>query len=270
MYNKRCSRAEPGLIVFVLDDSESMADPLEQTTDSKWKYVERFIGVILKELMNRSTELKGDAVQIKPRYYVYAIVYGSHPQVWGPGEMDIKVVVEKYAHDGESFGLGGHLGGTCTIIALQKAYEFLKEAMADPRFQSSFPPMLLHITDGMSDADPTPVAEMIKQLSNNDGNVLFANAYIGTETALSYKGPDDFPGYVGLSDVGPNNEDNVRLFNMSSEMPDCIRQNLIDDGIFPNLREGSRLFFDVRTKEMLKHAIQIVGSLGSRADRTGR
>ena len=43
--------------------------------------------------------------------------------------------------------------------------------------------------------------------------------------------------------------------------------NLIDDGVFPQLRAGARLFFDVRTKEMLKHVIQVVGSLGSRAAR---
>ena len=54
---------------------------------------------------------------------------------------------------------------------------------------------------------------------------------------------------------------------MSSEAPESIRQNLIEDGVFPNLRQGSRLFFDVRTREMLKHVIQVVGSIGSRADR---
>jgi hypothetical protein len=48
-------------------------------------------------------------------------------------------------------------------------------------------------------------------------------------------------------------------------MPDTIHQNLVADGIFPKLRSGSRLFFDVRTKEMLKNVLQVVGSIGSRA-----
>ena len=65
-------------------------------------------------------------------------------------------------------------------------------------------------------------------------------------------------------------EDNLRLFHMSSVAPSCVNQNLVNDGIFPQLREGCRLFFDVRTKEMLKHVIQVVGSMGSRADRLER
>jgi hypothetical protein len=104
-------------------------------------------------------------------------------------------------------------------------------------------------------------------LSATDGNVLMLNAYIGTQTSLSYTGPEDFPGYIAEEEAGPS-EDNLRLFRMSSPMPESIRRNLVDDGIFPAVREGARLFFDVRTREMLKHAIQAVGSMGSRADRT--
>lgn len=268
-YEKKVSRTEPALIVMALDDSGSMEDPLPGTTDPKYEWVERLTGVIFKELLARSTELKGDSAQIKPRYFVYVIVYGSSPQVWGAGEMDIKAAVEKYAGDGNSLNLGGDRGGTDAAAAFQKVYEYLKEAVRDQRFRKSFPPMLFHLTDGMSATDASPIAEQMKQLSTEDGSALIVNSYIGTETNLSYKGPDDFSGYVDVSDVGAD-EDNVRLFNMSSRVPDCVRQNLVDDGIFPNIREKARLFFDVRTKEMLKHSIQVVGSLGSRADRNVR
>jgi len=72
---------------------------------------------------------------------------------------------------------------------------------------------------------------------------------------------------VDAGEAGPD-RDNLRLFEMSSVVPDCIRQNLIQDNVFPKLRAGARLFFDVRCKKMLKHVLQVVGSLGSRADRT--
>jgi hypothetical protein len=269
MYMKLCRRAEPGLIVFVLDDSGSMADCLEGTTDPKGLYAERIIGIILMELLKRSTEMKGDTPEIKSRYYLYVIVYGSHPQIWGSGEMDIQSIVEAYAKAGNSFDLGGKLGGTDSAAAFQMAYQYLKEAVVSERFRSSFPPMVFHLTDGMSSTDATPYAEKIQQLSTDDGNVLIVNAYIGTETDLPYKGPEDFPGYVNLSDVG-SNEDNIKMFNMSSEMPPSIRQNLIDQGTFPNIRERAHLFFDVRTKDMLKHAIQVIGSINSQKDRIGR
>lgn len=266
-YEKKISRAEPGLLLNILDDSGSKQENLPGTSDPKYMWVERLFGNELQELLARSTDLKGQTAVIKPRYYTYQILYGSEPHIWGNGEMDIEATVKKYTQDGNSLGLGGKLYGTDTAGAFHEALIYLEHAVTQELFKKSFPPMVFHLTDGKSATDATSFAEKIMCLSTEDGNVLIANVYIGTQTNLSYKGPDDFPGYVDISEVGQN-QDNIRLFNMSSEIPACIGENLVDDGIFPNLREGARLFFDVRTKEMLKHAIQVVGSLGSRADRT--
>ncbi len=266
---KKISRQNPGLITMCLDDSGSMSANLDGTSDAKCRWVERYFGIILKELLARSTEVKGDGVVVKPRYHVHVVNYGSSAQVWGGGEMDIERAVEKYTQAGNSLGLGGHLGGTDAAAAMQTTLAHLQSAVVDERFRDSFPPMLFHLTDGMSHTDAQAIVEQIKQLATSDGNVLVVNAFIGTQTSLIYKGPEDFPGYVEASEAGPS-ADNIRLFNMSSEAPDCIRQNLIEDGVFPKLRSGSRLFFDVRTREMLKHVIQVVGSLGSRADRQVR
>jgi len=268
-YKKQVCVALPCLIFLVIDDSGSMADRLIGTNDPRFLYVERLIGSVLKQLLDRCTELRGDTVQIRPRYFLHVIVYGSDPRVWGDGLMDIQQVVERYTHSGKSFGLGGNEGGTDAAAAFEMAYEVLEKAVGDERFRSSFPPIVFHLTDGESATDATDAAEKIKQLSTEDGNVLGVNTYIGTKTNLNYAGPEDFPGYVDPSDVGTS-DDNIRLFNMSSPAPQCIGQNLIEDGIFPQLRSGARLFFDVRTQEMLKHAIQVVGSQGSRADRSER
>lgn len=265
-YDKKISRAEPGLIGVNVDDSGSMVEKLPGTQDEKYKWVERDFGFILKEMLAKSTEMKGQTAVIKPRYYVHTIRYGGTPQLWGEEEMDIQATVEKYTQAGNSLGLGGNLGGTDTKASFEKTYEYLQRAVGEDRFRNSFPPMVFHISDGQSWTDPLPVADSIKQLSTRDGNVLLVNAYIGTQTSLNYKGPEDFPGYCSPQEAGPNS-DNLRMFNMSSEVPETIRQNLIDDDIFPNMRQGARLFFDVRTKEMLKNVIQVVGSVGSRADR---
>lgn len=269
MYEKKISRALAGLIVFLLDDSGSMRDKLSGTSDPKFLWVIRYIQIILKELLARSTELKGDEVVVKPRYYVYVVVYGSTPDVWGNGQMDIGTAVERFTANGKDLGLGGLRGGTDAKKAMQCALQYLKAAVADKRFCDSFPPMLFHLTDGMSGSDATPEAQEIMNLATADGNVLMVNGFIGTQTNLSYEGSEDFPGYVDVTEVGPN-EDNIRLFNMSSIAPPSLRQNLIDDGVFPRFRDGARLFFDVRSKESLKNVIQVIGSLGSRADRLER
>ena len=269
MYEKKVSRAEPGLIAFVLDDSASMDDALMGTSDSMYEWVERYGGIILQELLARSTEVRADSVVIKSRYHTHVIAYGSRLQLWGDTAMDIEATVERYTAAGNSLGLGGNLGGTDAEAALVMARDFLREAVTDDRFRRSFPPMVFHLTDGMSATDATSVVEEIQQLATADGNVLVVNAFIGTDTSLNYQGPADFPGYLTADEAGPS-DDNIRLFTMSSEAPPCIHQNLVDDGVFPSLRPGARLFFDVRTKEMLKHVIQVVGSIGSHADRQAR
>jgi len=265
-YEQKISRAKPGLIGLVLDDSGSMADNLPGTSDPKFKWVERYVGNILEELLSRSSELKGADVVIKSRYYLYVIQYGTDTKLWGDGEMDIEAAVKRFSDSGNSLGLGGHLSGTDAEKALQQAYHYLAQAVASERFKNSFPPMVFHLTDGESQTDATETARKIKELSTDDGNVLMVNAYIGTQTSLNYTGPEDFPGYVDVSEAGPS-EDNVRLFHMSSDSPECILENLKADNIFPKLRSGSRLFFDVRTKETLKHSLQVVGSMGSRMAR---
>jgi hypothetical protein len=265
-YLLKASRALPVLIILLLDDSASMGDALPGTSDAKYLWVERYVGIILKELLSRSTEVQGQTVKVKPRYFVGVIHYGGRPRVWEGGIMDIQTAVEKYTNAGNSLGLGGKLGGTDAKAASEAALDMVRQAIAEERFKNSFPPMVFHLTDGESQSDPSTAADQIKQLATADGNALMVNAYIGTQTSLAYTDPKDFPGYLDVAEAGPS-QDNVTLFNMSSLIPDCIHQNLVNDGIFPQLRAGTRLFFDVRTKEMLKHVIQVVGSLGSRAAR---
>ena len=134
------------------------------------------------------------------------------------------------------------------------------------RPRESFPPLVFHLTDGMSATDATPIVEQIKALATADGNMLVCNAYIGTQTSLKYGSPEDFPGYVNEAEAGPS-QDNLRMFRMSSEVPESMRRILVETGIFPMLRPGSRLFFDVRSRDLLKHTIQVVGSIDSRAAR---
>jgi len=269
MFQKKISVKNPGLIVAVSDNSGSTADTFPGTTDPVFLWITRFVGIILMELLARCTAVLGTQAHIKLRYYISQIIYGSQPQQRGDSIQDIETTVKQYQEAGNSLGLDGSSGGTDTKAAFEMVHALLTKAVAEERFRDSFPPMVFHLTDGLSHTDASAVAEQIKQLTTNDGNVLIVNAFIGTQTNLSYKGPEDFPGYTTEQEAG-SSEDNIRLFNMSSVMPETIFRNLVDDGIFPNLRPDARLFFDVRTKEMLKHVIQVVGSIGSRADRTER
>jgi len=264
-YEKKISRQCPSLIALVLDESKSMGDMLPGTSDSKFSWVERLAGINLREALERSTEIGPNGVTIKSRYYFSLLKYGTSPELWGEPIMSVEQFVERFANAGNSFGLGGKLGATDTRAAFEAARDILRNAVVHERFRNSFPPTVFHLTDGESQTDARDVADEIKSLSTTDGDVLIVNAYVGTQTSVNYQGPEDFPGYISEADAGPS-ADNIRLFQMSSEIPESIRQNLINDGIFPKLQSGVRAFFDVRTKDMLKHVMQVVGSIGSRAE----
>ena len=258
-YLKLISQACAALIVLVIDDSASMDEHLHGTQDAKFRWVARYIGIIFKLLLSRSTANSGGVVSVKPRYHVCVITYGSSPRIWGPGRMNIEQTITKFTADGSTLDLGGNLGGTDARAAMEMAYDQLSAAVQEDQFRNSFPPMLFHLTDGESQTDAEPVVDRIKQLSTTDGQVLVVNGYIGTQTSLAYNGPEDFPGYVDIAEAGPG-QDNERLFRMSSETPDSVHRNLVDSGTFPTLRTGTRLFYDIRTREMLKQVIQVVGS----------
>ena len=270
-YEKKVARAHPALIVMLLDDSGSMSTNMPGTSDTRYQWVERYTGIILRELLERSIEVNGDTPTVKPRYFFDVIKYGSSVQTWLPGsegdeEIDIGQAAKRFSDAGGSLGLGGSLAGTDAAAAFQFALKRIERALQKDHFKDSFPPIVFHLTDGESQTDAGPIAQQIMNLSSADGNVLIVNGFIGTSTQLNYKDPNDFPGYLTEQEVG-SNPDNLRLFRMSSVIPDTMRENLVGDGIFPSIRENARLFFDVRTREMLKHVIQVVGSGGSRLAR---
>ncbi len=264
-YQQLASRKHPVPVCLILDDSGSMRDNLPGTQDAAFKYVERYVGIILKELLSRSSDLNGTTPVIKPRYYILVIIYGCTPRVWGTGLMDIEAAVNLFTSSGGSLGLGGNSGGTETGKALELAFNILSKEVQKEKFKDSSPPFILHLTDGASNRDPSFAAESLKQISSSDGNAILVNGYIGAQTNLSYQGPNDFPGYTHESEAGTSVH-NLRLFRMSSIIPEPIRLNLIEEGIFPSIKQGAKAFFDVRSKESLKKVIQTVGSTPSKCD----
>lgn len=262
-YEKRVERAHPALIQMILDDSGSMQETMPGTSDTRYQWVERYAGTILTELLARSTTFAGNTPTVRPRYYLDVLKYGNTVVPWSENELDIGAAAKQFDAASGSFGLGGKLDGTDTASAFKAAYDRMQVMLNKEQYRNSFPPMIFHLTDGESQTDAEAIARQIATLSTADGNVLIVNGYIGTQTALSYTDHRDFAGYVAEAEVG-SNPDNLRLFHMSSVVPDTIRQNLIEDAIFPSIRPDARLFFDVRTKDMLKHVLAVVGSSGSR------
>jgi hypothetical protein len=164
-YERRVERAHPALITMILDDSGSMSTSLPGSGDTRYQWVERYAGVILKELLARCMEVAGDTPTVKPRYYLDVIKYGSSIQTWQTGsngdeELDIGQAAQMFSDKG-SLGLSASLGGTDTAAAFKFAQARIEKALKKDRFKDSFPPIVFHLTDGESHTDAEPIAQQI-------------------------------------------------------------------------------------------------------------
>jgi hypothetical protein len=88
----------------------------------------------------------------------------------------------------------------------------------------SFPPVVIHLTDGeATDGDPEPAAEALKALSTQDGQLLLFNCHISESAAT----PVAFPS----SEQVLTDDRAKALFRMSSELPESVRARAEVKGI---------------------------------------
>lgn len=123
-------------------------------------------------------------------------------------------------------------GRTPMCSALKQAHNVLEEWCQN--HAKSYPPLLIHITDGLStDGDPEPIAQNIKQLATNDGQVLIFNIN------LSSHGGNELIFPSQKADL-PNSAYAHQLFRMSSYLPQKMVAIGTDEQL--NVSENSRCF----------------------------
>jgi uncharacterized protein YegL len=83
--------------------------------------------------------------------------------------------------------------------------------------RDSFPPLVINITDGAADTDPSDAASVLRQLYSDDGEALLFNCHISNTAAREVFFP-------GPGDPLPPDKFAAQLFNMSSEIPDMMRE----------------------------------------------
>lgn len=123
-------------------------------------------------------------------------------------------------------------GGTPMCHALLKAHEIIQAWLADAEHQDSFPPIVVHITDGQTSdgGDPVPYAESLRGLATTDGNVLLFNCHLSETPADSFMFPSS-------DEILPDKFARL-LFKMSSELPESIYQRAVAAGL--SLQPGAR------------------------------
>lgn len=233
-YSAEISRRNPTAFLFVIDQSGSMNDRW-QVGLTKAKAASDALNRLLNDLIVQCSKAEG----IRRYFDVGVIGYkGTQPYdalgfIPGPllkpiGDLDSQPLRIEDRDVKIPDGAGSFIvqsakfpvwfeavadGGTPMAEALEMAAHEIGSWCDTHR--SAYPPTVLHITDAeVNAADPEPVADVLRQLSTDDGNVLLLNMHIS--------------GTGGARVIFPNSEAELpddlaqRLFRMSSPMPDLL------------------------------------------------
>ena len=251
------NRANPMAVLFVVDQSGSMSDKMPRTGNTKADQVATVINKMFAELITKARRQDG----VRDYYDVGVIGYGQrgvYNALQGPLSQQILNPISKISANPlrveqrmnevvtatgdlvqipESFSIWFDpisSGGTPMSGAMTLAAETIAPwCDAHP---GSFPPVVIHITDGeYGDGDPSRIADVLRSLTTNDGNVLLCNLHISSEGSESIAFPDTpsmLPGTFSKT-----------LFNMSSIIPESMHQSVRDIlGNSVQLTAGTRFF----------------------------
>jgi hypothetical protein len=255
MYTAEISRDKPSCFVFAIDQSGSMGDTFGGSEGDKRKAdaLADAINRLLQNLVLKCAKAEG----VRDYYHVAVIGYGDSvgPAFSGPlagrdmvpiSEVgDSPARIEERSKKVED-GAGGLVdqevkfplwfdpvasGGTPMCEAIRQAVSLTESWLI--QHPDCFPPIVINISDGeATDGDPSPIADQLRELSSTDGNALFFNLHISSQSATPIEFPDS---EAGLPD------DHARLlFRMSSSLPPHLKDAAAAEGI--QVSESTRGF----------------------------
>lgn len=270
-HEAQISRNNPTAFLFVVDQSGSMSDRMA-IGKSKAEFVSDALNRTLMNLIGRCTKPEG----VRDYFEVGVIGYGGHGIANGfSGALGARVLnpvsaIEQNPTRVEDRkkrmddGAGGIVetavkfpvwfepradGGTPMRAALAKAAEEIA-AWCDAH-PESYPPTILHVTDGESgDGDPEEIAANLGQFRTNDGSVVVMNIHVSALGSDTIKFPS--------SDSRLPDSYAKMLFRMSSVLPPHVAAFAKDKGyaVTPESRgymfnaEAGEIvdFFDIGTR----------------------
>ena len=270
-YTAEISRTQPTALLFLIDQSGSMADHMS-SGKPKSQHVADVLNRTLATLITRCTRAEG----VRDYFDIGVIGYGGNGVGNGfGGELRGTILQPVSAIEAaplrieermkkQDDGAGGLVevsvkfpvwfeanasGGTPMCSAITRAAEELVR-WCDTH-PDSYPPTVLHITDGAStDGDPEGLAKHLQQIQTSDGPVLVLNLHLSNSGAT----PIEFPS----AESALGDEYARLLFRMSSLIPDHLASIAQGKGFAINSEsrgfmfnaEATQLveFFDIGTR----------------------
>jgi hypothetical protein len=253
-YAAELSRTNPTALLFLIDQSSSMAEPFGIQPDKpKADGVADGINRLLQNLVLKCA--KGDG--IRDYFRVGVIGYGGRV-AWALGgklagqklapisaiaNNPLKVEQRTRKVDDGAGGLVEQKfkfpiwfepvagGRTPMCLALTEATTALEDFVA--LFPDAFPPLVINISDGKStDGNPELPGTKLRKLTTSDGNVLIFNAHLSSQ--------DDRPIEFPSQESELPDPEALILFKMSSILPPKLRDAAKSEGFRVN--ENTRGF----------------------------
>ncbi len=254
-YSAEISRSNPTCLLFLVDQSGSMADPFGggEVQKKKADGVADATNRLLQNLVLKCAKEEG----IRDYFHVGVIGYGAHvgPAFGGALAGRDLVLISEVGNNPSRLeervrerddGAGGIVkqnirfpiwfepvasGGTPMCEALTKAKTILDGWLRD--HPDAFPPIVVNITDGeATDGDPSAAADALRKLRSNDGEVLLLNVHLSSQRASPIEFPD--------TDAILPDQFAKLLFRISSNLTPSMRAAADLEGI--KTSEGTRGF----------------------------
>lgn len=239
-YTTRIDRNSPGCLIFLIDQSTSMSEPIAGAEQSKASAVADQLNGILFELIQRCSKAHGEAP--RPYFSVAVIGYGTtqdgQPVIGSclPEKIADRFLVtttdlaynpkrleqrQRTLPSGQTTTFRFPVwidakaeGGTPMCATLNLAGQLVRSWIDD--HPNGFPPIVINLTDGEStDGDPAGWAQRVRGLKTADGAVLLFNVAISSQDAKPVMFPSRVDGITDRYGQG--------LFAMSSELPEFMR-----------------------------------------------
>lgn len=244
-YTAEISRSNPTCFLFLVDQSKSMLGPIGGGAgNKKADVVADSLNRLLYTLVLRC--VWGQTVL--DRFHVGVIGYGRQvvPALGGTlagrelvpiGELArTPLRVEQRIHLVDD-GRGGQVeqivkspvwfepvgdGKTPMCKALERAAQIVSNFLLE--HPACYPPLIVNLSDGeATDGNPEKAAQMVRELSSEDGAVLLFNGHISSHSAQASEFPD--------VETGLPDEYARRLFRMSSSLPPAMQHSARQSGL---------------------------------------
>lgn len=249
-YSREISRDHKACILFLLDQSYSMTEPLGNSGRAK---KDELAAAVNRWLHNMAIRASGDVgirdwmdvgvigyrTDQKPTPIISSALVGpmagrSLVSITDIGNYPARIETTNQRIKDEETGQFVEVpydspvwidpvaeGSTPMCHVLHTAYGVLEQWIRE--HPHSFPPIVVHITDGESqDGDPVPYANAVRALATSDGNVLFFNCHLSMTAAE----PILFP----ATDARLADPLARVLFQMSSPLPEVFYRSAIAEG----------------------------------------